>query len=61
MFGKISLKCIFSSFNKGLSDEDSFVELYCEEVDDPTSTPSCDCNADCQQTGAGDTGQFFTL
>ncbi|XP_023252400.1 up-regulator of cell proliferation-like [Seriola lalandi dorsalis] len=38
---------------EGVSDEDSFVELYCEEVEDTTSTPWFDGKGDCQETDAG--------
>ncbi|XP_040886817.1 interferon-induced very large GTPase 1-like [Toxotes jaculatrix] len=36
-----------------VSGEDSFVELHCEEVEEPTSTPWLDSKGDCQQTDAG--------
>ena len=38
------------SFIKGISDEDSFVELYCEEDEDTPSTQSSAGKNDCQQT-----------
>ncbi|XP_070849041.1 interferon-induced very large GTPase 1-like [Chaetodon trifascialis] len=37
---------------ESISDEDSFVELYCEEVEDTPSTPWSDRKGDCQKTGA---------
>uniref|UniRef100_A0A3Q1J277 Uncharacterized protein n=2 Tax=Anabas testudineus TaxID=64144 RepID=A0A3Q1J277_ANATE len=37
-----------------VSDEDSFVELHYEEVDDPILAKRSDCNADCKETGVSD-------
>ncbi|KAL7375332.1 hypothetical protein ABVT39_015758 [Epinephelus coioides] len=39
---------------EGISDEDSIIELYCEEAEDPPSTLCSDSKSDCHQTDASD-------
>lgn len=42
-------------------DEDIFVEVYCEEVNEPPSAPCSTCRADCQEIVIGGKGQLYAF